>query len=131
VREAVAALADAGHAADVDIGGAHFKISWSQTAGHDLLVVSKPPFDHRAYANCPRHVAAASPAGRAPAMRPALKPSFARSAAGSRYGLEVRLAAGLRCRCGRELKAYEFEVDRLRIRAICHRCHQDVVTIER
>ena len=52
VREAVAVLADAGHAADVDIGGAHFKISWTANGRRHLLVVSKPPSDHRAHANC-------------------------------------------------------------------------------
>jgi hypothetical protein len=44
---------------------------------------------------------------------------------------EVRLARGVRCRCGRELKAYDFEGGSLRIRAICQGCHQDVLTIER
>jgi hypothetical protein len=52
VRQAVAALADAGHAADVDIGGAHFKISWTENGRRHLLVVSNSPSDHRAHANC-------------------------------------------------------------------------------
>jgi hypothetical protein len=52
VRGAVAALPDAGHAADVDIGGAHFKISWTANGRHHLLVVSRSPSDHRARANC-------------------------------------------------------------------------------
>jgi hypothetical protein len=51
-REAVAALADAGHVADVDFGGAHFKISWTANCGRHRLVVSRSPSDLRAHANC-------------------------------------------------------------------------------
>jgi hypothetical protein len=48
-----------------------------------------------------------------------------------RHAVEVRLAAGIRCRCGRELRAYDFEVDALRVHAICRGCDQDILTIER
>jgi hypothetical protein len=127
VREAVAALADAGHAADVDTHGAHFKIRRTANGRHHLLVVSRLPSDHSR--ELPRHVATAS--GRALAMRPGPKPSFARSAAHHRHVVEVRLAAGIRCRCGRELRANDFEVDALRVHAICRGCDQDILTIER
>jgi hypothetical protein len=59
-------------------------------------------------------------------MRPAPKPSFARSAAYPRDAVEARLAAGIRCRCGRELRAYDFEVDALRVHAIRRGCDQDI-----
>jgi hypothetical protein len=62
---------------------------------------------------------------------PVPKPPFARSAACPRHGFEVRLAAGIRCRCGRELHAYDFEVDGLRVHAICRGSDQDVLIIER
>jgi hypothetical protein len=55
-----------------------------------------------------------------------------------RTGEEIRPAGGLRCgRCARELRASDFDGDfdfdngRLRIRAVCQGCHQDVLTIER
>jgi hypothetical protein len=63
-------------------------------------------------------------------MRPAPKPSFARSAANPRHGVEVRLAADVRCRCGRELKPCDFDVVGLHVHAICQGCHQDVVAID-
>jgi hypothetical protein len=65
------------------------------------------------------------------AMKPTPKPTFALSGAYRRHGVEARLAAGIRCRCGSELRAYDFEVDALGVHAICHGCDQDTVTIER
>jgi hypothetical protein len=44
VREAVVALAAAGHAADVDLGGAgHWKVRWTQNGRRRLLVISRSP----------------------------------------------------------------------------------------
>jgi hypothetical protein len=63
-------------------------------------------------------------------MRPAPKPSFARSAASPRRGVEVRLAAGIRCRCGRELRPHDFDVVGTRVHAICQGRHQDVLAID-
>jgi|HubBroStandDraft_2_1064218.scaffolds.fasta_scaffold231639_3 hypothetical protein len=51
VREAVAALTSAGHAADVDLAGGHYKISWTAAGRRHLLVLSRSPSDRRAQAN--------------------------------------------------------------------------------
>ena len=47
-------------------------------------------------------------------------------------GVTVRLAAGIRCRCGREIQASDFDVDvvDLRVHAICQGCHQDVLAVD-
>jgi hypothetical protein len=47
-------------------------------------------------------------------------------------GVTVRLAAGIRCRCGREIQATDFDVDvvDLHVHAICQGCHQDVLAVD-
>jgi hypothetical protein len=47
-------------------------------------------------------------------------------------GVTVRLTAGIRCRCGREIQASDFDVDvvDLRVHAICQGCHQDVLAVD-
>ena len=52
VREAVIALAERGHVADVDLSGAgHFKVRWIANGRRHLLVVSRTPSDRRSAAN--------------------------------------------------------------------------------
>lgn len=51
VREAVAALAEHGHVADVTLDGRHFKVFWVVDGRKHLLVISRSPSDHRASAN--------------------------------------------------------------------------------
>jgi hypothetical protein len=51
VREAVAALAVHGHAADVDLDGAHLKVRWIVNGRRHLLVIARSPSDCRAQAN--------------------------------------------------------------------------------
>jgi hypothetical protein len=48
VREAVIALAERGHIADVDLAGAHLKISWTANGSRRLLIISTTPSDRRA-----------------------------------------------------------------------------------
>jgi hypothetical protein len=52
VREAVAALAERGHAVDVDVAGSgHIKISWEAGGRRVLFIVARNPGDRRADAN--------------------------------------------------------------------------------
>ena len=52
VREAIAAIAEHGHAADVDLAGSgHFKISWEAGSRRPLFVLSRSPSDRRCAAN--------------------------------------------------------------------------------
>ena len=53
------------------------------------------------------------------------KPSVAYSSA-----YVVRLIAGLRCPCGRELKASDIDLDRHGGTLICRGCHTDVARVE-
>jgi hypothetical protein len=44
VREAVCVLGEHGYAADIDVGGKHYKIRWLGRDGrHHLLVLSRSP----------------------------------------------------------------------------------------
>lgn len=51
VREAVVALADHGHVADIDVDGAHFKVRWTVNGHKHLLVISRSPSDRHSHAN--------------------------------------------------------------------------------
>jgi hypothetical protein len=51
LREAVAALASAGHSVDVDLTSGHYKVSWTAAGRRHLLVLSRSPSDRRAKAN--------------------------------------------------------------------------------
>jgi hypothetical protein len=42
----------------------------------------------------------------------------------------VRLAAGTRCPCGRELHATDVTVDESATKLVCINCHRDVLVIE-
>jgi hypothetical protein len=42
---------------------------------------------------------------------------------------EVRLASGLKCRCGWDLRPTDVEVDFGEVRWICSGCHRDVLII--
>jgi hypothetical protein len=51
VREAIAALAERGHTADIDISGRHYKISWVARGRKQMLIVGRSPSDYRASKN--------------------------------------------------------------------------------
>jgi hypothetical protein len=48
VREAIVALAQHNHVADVDVAGAHFKISWVVDGRKHMLVISRSPSNRHA-----------------------------------------------------------------------------------
>jgi hypothetical protein len=51
VDDAVAVLSASGHAADVDLDGAHIKVRWVANGRKHLLVIARTPSDRRACAN--------------------------------------------------------------------------------
>jgi hypothetical protein len=48
VHEAIVVLAEHGYAADVDLDGKRFKVSWLQNGRRRLLVISKTPSSRHA-----------------------------------------------------------------------------------
>jgi hypothetical protein len=51
LREAVAAIGAHGHAVDVDVHSANYKITWQANGRRLLLVVARSPSDRRSAAN--------------------------------------------------------------------------------
>jgi hypothetical protein len=51
VRECVVALSRNGRAADLDLRGTHYRLSWVANGKQHLLIISRSPGDRRAPAN--------------------------------------------------------------------------------